>query len=111
MRFLLNFVLFIFGASFSAQAAGWSNNLTVNYVTVYGETNRILVGATGGSVHTTGCTANAWEIISNDDTYKDRLLSALLSAMHSGKKISLWYLDDCGIWSYHKSNVVSAKSS
>lgn len=89
----------------SALGLAWTSEyLMIESMVV--EQNHILVYTTGGGVYATGCLANNWFITGSDDAELNRLLSTLMTAMASKKKIKFWYEDDCGSWDYHKSSSV-----
>ncbi len=91
-----------------ANAAGWSAELTIDSMFVYGHNDQIVINTSGGAVYTAGCIADRWFLTSNTPERYARLYSTLLSAMHTGKKVKLWYVDSCTTWNYHEAQIVAA---
>lgn len=96
----------IFAASLlistAANAAGWSDPLTIEELWTEGSSDMIGVSTSGGSQYSTNCLANAWLVSANTDSRRDRIYSALLAAQAANKKVRIWYSDNCTSWNFHE---------
>ena len=100
----------IFAASLlistAANAAGWSDPLTIEELWTEGSSDIIGVSTSGGSQYSSNCLANYWLIKANTDNRRDRVYSTLMAAQMAGKKVRIWYSDNCTSWNYHEGTVV-----
>ena len=92
--------------STTANAAGWSNPLTIEELWSESSTDIVGVTTTGGSQYSNNCLANYWLINANTDNRRDRIYSTLLAAQMAGKKVRIWYSDNCTSWNYHEGTIV-----
>jgi hypothetical protein len=103
------FILLV--SSQSLLAGGWSNDLTVESVSTYGEGEIVTVrtqdvSGSNAGVYAAGCNANEWIIKADTEARLSRIYSTLIAAAISGKTINLHYSDVCASWNYHHGSIV-----
>jgi hypothetical protein len=99
-------VFFAFLVAFTAaRAAGWTAPVSIERV--FTEDSDVVVFYTvGAPVYAAGCAANAWTFIGANEQRRARIYATLLTAVASGKKVSFWYQDTCGPWTFHSATAV-----
>ena len=88
------------------QAAGWTQPMTVT--SAFTETDDMIVfGTSDTTVYTPGCAAGAFIFsTASTDAQRARVWAALVTALATGQKISVWYSDTCTTWNYHLTTTV-----
>jgi hypothetical protein len=97
------------GLPASANAAGWSEPLTITQAFVE-DSDIIAIYTSGGTQNTPGCAANAWIFVASSEERRARAWATILSALMSGKKIQFWFGDTCAAWNYHKATSVMVRA-
>jgi hypothetical protein len=89
-----------------AQASSWRPELTVTKA--FTEASDLIVFYTSGThTQTGGCSVNQWIYKIAPDARRNRAYAALLTAIVTGKKISLWQSGSgCAEWGFHEATAV-----
>ena len=92
--------------STTANAAGWTGDLTVTSAFTEATTDLIVIYTSGGTGYTAGCIPNTWIFTASTSARGVRGYATVLLAIASGKKVRFWYSDTCATWSYHEATTV-----
>jgi hypothetical protein len=90
----------------AGQAAGWTGRIKVVAVFTEATTDMVVFYTTGGSVYAPGCVANDWIFTGTTDARLARGYAALLSALHTGADVQVWFSDTCATWAYHNATSI-----
>jgi len=96
-RFLIMSILLSAG---SVNAAGWTGAMTISRVFTE-NTDNIVVYTVEGAVYTPGCVGASYIFHAPTEAQRARAYATLLTAISTGQKVQLWYLDACTTWSFH----------
>ncbi|MBT9494364.1 MAG: hypothetical protein IV107_18915 [Paucibacter sp.] len=88
-----------------ATASGWTEPLTIVSAFVE-DSDYVIVYTSGGRQYVLNCGLNQWNFVANGEPRKNRAWATILTAIATGKKISFWYGDTCGVWGYHQATAV-----
>jgi hypothetical protein len=98
-------VMAALSAASAAHAAGWTAPMTVSKVFTE-NTDNIVVYTVEGALYTPGCVGASYIFHAPTDAQRGRAYATLLTAVTTGQKVQLWYLDACTTWSFHDVSAV-----
>ena len=98
------FAALLFAGNFS-HAAGWTPALTVTEAFTE-NSDLIVIYTSDGGGYTSGCAANSWIFVADNDARRGRAYATVLAAIATGKKLQFWYADSCAVWGFHQATSV-----
>jgi hypothetical protein len=103
---IASLVLVCLGASAQAQSSVWTPELTVTKA--FTEASDLIVFYTSGAhSQTPNCSVNQWIYKIGPDARRNRVYATLLTAIATGKKISMWQNGaTCADWGFHEATAV-----
>lgn len=90
----------------NAQAGDWTPPLTVSYAFTEATSDLVVFTTAGGGQYASGCAVNAWMFNGTTEARRARGYAALLTAVAGGKRVRLWFDDNCTTWGYHSATAV-----
>lgn len=107
-KLLISIALFTLTSVVNAQ--GWTGDLVIEELWTEGVSDVIAFKTSGGQQYASGCLVNEWIFTADTEQRRSRTFSVALAAFTSGKKIQLWFKDDCANWSYHNATSIRVKN-